>query len=76
MVRIEKIIENKNDDDLKSVCVVVPLDSETCELKNIATYEKYRSNFGKDPMIFFKTQSEQQKGKTAILIKNYGARNC
>jgi len=27
------------DDDLKSVCVVVPVDSETCELKNIATYE-------------------------------------
>ena len=29
------------DDDLKSVCVVVPINSETCELKNIATYEKY-----------------------------------
>ena len=28
------------DDDLKSVCVVVPLNSETCELKNIALYEK------------------------------------
>ncbi len=28
------------DDDLKSVCVVVPIDRETCELKNIATYEK------------------------------------
>ncbi|WP_319475489.1 GNAT family N-acetyltransferase [Marispirochaeta aestuarii] len=31
------------DDDLKSVCVVVPINSETCELKNIATYEKYQS---------------------------------
>lgn len=30
------------DDDLKSICVVVPVDSDTCELKNIATYEKYR----------------------------------
>lgn len=30
------------DDDLKSVCVVVPIDSETCELKNIATYGKYQ----------------------------------
>lgn len=30
------------DGDLKSVCVVVALDSETCELKNIATYEKYQ----------------------------------
>jgi ribosomal protein S18 acetylase RimI-like enzyme len=31
------------DGDLKSVCVVVHIDSETCELKNIATYEKYQS---------------------------------
>ncbi|HAQ38582.1 MAG TPA: GNAT family N-acetyltransferase [Saprospiraceae bacterium] len=30
------------DDDLKSVCVVLPVNSETCELKNIATYEKYQ----------------------------------
>ncbi len=30
------------DDDLKSVCVVVPVDRETCELKNIATYGKYQ----------------------------------
>ena len=30
------------DDDLKSVCVVVPVNGETCELKNIATYEKYQ----------------------------------
>ena len=30
------------DDDLKSVCVVAQVDHETCELKNIATYEKYQ----------------------------------
>ncbi|HEX2936720.1 MAG TPA: GNAT family N-acetyltransferase [Bacteroidales bacterium] len=30
------------DDDLKSVCVVLPINSDTCELKNIATYEKYQ----------------------------------
>ena len=30
------------DNDLKSVCVVVPINSEICELKNIATYEKYQ----------------------------------
>ena len=36
------------DGDLKSVCVVVPINSETCELKNIATYEKYQgSGYGK-----------------------------
>jgi len=28
--------------DLKSVCVVVPISSDTCELKNIATYERYQ----------------------------------
>ncbi len=30
------------DDNLKSVCVVVPINNETCESKNIATYEKYQ----------------------------------
>ena len=30
------------DDDLKTVCVVMAIDEETCELKNIATYEKYQ----------------------------------
>jgi GNAT superfamily N-acetyltransferase len=36
------------DDDLKSVCVVLPIDSEICELKNIATYEKYQGKgYGK-----------------------------
>lgn len=30
------------DDDLKGICVVVPVSSDTCELKNIATYEQYR----------------------------------
>ena len=28
------------DDDLKSICVVVHINSETCELKNIATYKE------------------------------------
>jgi len=36
------------DDDLKSVCVVVKINSDTCELKNIATYSKYQSKgYGK-----------------------------
>lgn len=30
------------DDGLKSVCVVVPVSTETCELKNIATYPEYQ----------------------------------
>lgn len=29
------------DEDLKSVCVVTSESSDTCELKNIATYEKW-----------------------------------
>ena len=41
------------DDDLKSVCVVLPIDSETCELKNIATYEKYQGKgYGKELIKF------------------------
>ena len=36
------------DDDLKTVCVVTAIDKETCELKNIATYEKYQGRgYGK-----------------------------
>ncbi len=30
------------DGNLKTVCVVIPKDCETCELKNIATYKKYQ----------------------------------
>ncbi len=30
------------EDDLKSVCVVAQIDSQTCELKNLATYQKYQ----------------------------------
>jgi len=30
------------DDELKSICVVTKESSDTCEIKNIATYEKWR----------------------------------
>ena len=30
------------DGDLKTVCIVTAVDTSTCELKNIATYEKYQ----------------------------------
>lgn len=30
------------EDDLKSVCVMVAVNNDTCELKNIATYEQYQ----------------------------------
>ena len=32
------------DDDLKTVAVITKENDETCEIKNIATYEKYQSN--------------------------------
>jgi len=36
------------DGDLKSICVVMQINSKTCELKNIATYERYqRKGYGK-----------------------------
>ncbi len=41
------------DDDLKSICVVTQIDRETCELKNIATYEKYQGKgYGKSLIRF------------------------
>ena len=37
-----------DDGDLKSVCVVLPINNESCELKNIATYVKYQGKgYGK-----------------------------
>lgn len=36
------------ENDLKSICVVVAIDKETCEIKNIATYDKYQGKgYGK-----------------------------
>jgi GNAT superfamily N-acetyltransferase len=32
------------DNDLKTVCVVIRIDEKTYEVKNIATYEKYKKN--------------------------------
>jgi GNAT superfamily N-acetyltransferase len=50
---IDKYLENGDmfalyDDDLKSICVITQVDKNTCELKNIATYEKYQGKgYGK-----------------------------
>lgn len=36
------------DEDVKTVCVITAIDKETCELKNIATYEKFQGRgYGK-----------------------------
>jgi GNAT superfamily N-acetyltransferase len=69
------------DDDLKSVCVVVPINSETCELKNIATYEKYQGkgygrtliNFISD---FYKNNFKIMlvgTGETPAILSFYGS---
>lgn len=55
------------DDDLKSVCVVVPIDSETCELKNIATYEKYQGKGYGKALIRFICDFYQNDYKTMLV---------
>ncbi len=50
---IDKYLEHGDmfalfDDDLKAVSVVAAIDKDSCELKNIATYEKYQGRgYGK-----------------------------
>ena len=44
---IDKYLEDGDmfalfDDDLKTVCVILAIDKESCEIKNIATYKKHQ----------------------------------
>nr|WP_319997860.1 GNAT family N-acetyltransferase [uncultured Draconibacterium sp.] len=55
------------DDDLKSVCVVVPIDSKTCELKNIATYEKYQGKGYARALIDFISDFYKNDYKTMLV---------
>ena len=55
------------DDDLKSVCVVLPIDSETCELKNIATYEKYQCKGYGRALINFISDYYKKEYKTMLV---------
>jgi GNAT superfamily N-acetyltransferase len=55
------------DDDLKSVCVVVPLNSATCELKNIATYQKYQGQGYGRALINFISDFYKKDYKTMIV---------
>jgi GNAT superfamily N-acetyltransferase len=58
------------DDDLKSVCVVVPINNETCELKNIATYKKYQGKgYGRTLINFI---SEFYKNYYKIMLVGTG----
>lgn len=55
------------DDDLKTVCVVVAIDRETCELKNIATYEKYQGKGYAKAMIKFVSDFYKNNYKTMLV---------
>lgn len=55
------------DDDLKSVCVVAPINDETCELKNIATYEKYQGKGYGRALIKFISDFYKNSYKTMLL---------
>jgi len=69
---IDRYLENGDmfalyDDDLKTVCVVVGIDEETCELKNIATYEKYQGKGYAKAMIKFVFNFYKNSYKTMLV---------
>ncbi len=55
------------DDDLKSVCVVIPIDKETCELKNIATYKTYQGKGYGRTLIKFISDFYKNNYKTMLV---------
>ena len=55
------------DDDLKTVCVVVAIDKETCELKNIATYKKYQGKGYAKALISFISDCYKDSYTTMIV---------
>lgn len=55
------------DGDLKSVCVVVPVNSETCELKNIATYLQYQGKGYGRTLINFISDFYKNRFKTMLV---------
>ncbi|HBG25336.1 MAG TPA: GNAT family N-acetyltransferase [Rikenellaceae bacterium] len=55
------------DNELKSVCVVVQVDSETCELKNIATYQKYQGKGYGRALISFISDYYKNEYKTMLV---------
>jgi GNAT superfamily N-acetyltransferase len=55
------------DDDLKNVCVVVSINSETCELKNIATYGKYQGKGYGRAMVDFISDFYKNDCKTMLV---------
>lgn len=55
------------DDDLKTVCVVVAIDQDSCELKNIATYERYQGKGYATALIKYLADYYKNKYKTMLV---------
>ena len=55
------------DDELKSVCVVSHIDSDTCELKNIATYEQFQGKGYGRALIKFVSKHYRNDYKSMIV---------
>ena len=55
------------DGDLKSICVVLPINSDTCELKNIATYEKYQGKGYGKALIYYICEFYKYDFKTMLV---------
>lgn len=69
---IDRYLENGDmfalyDDDLKTVCVVAEIDGETCELKNIATYQKYQGKGYATSLIKFIADFYKNSYKTMLV---------
>lgn len=69
---IDRYLENGDmfalyDDDLKTVCVVAEIDGETCELKNIATYQKYQGKGYAKSLIKFIADFYKNNYKTMLV---------
>ncbi|MEA4918826.1 GNAT family N-acetyltransferase [Proteiniphilum sp.] len=69
---IDRYLENGDmfalyDDDLKTVCVVAEIDGETCELKNIATYQKYQGKGYATSLIRFIADYYKNSYKTMLV---------
>ena len=69
---IDKYLESGDmfalyDDDLKTVCIVVAIDKETCELKNIATYKKYQGKGYARSLIAFISDYYNNHFKTMLV---------
>jgi len=57
-----------SDTDLKTVCVVLPIDHETCELKNIATYEHAQGKGYATAMIGHISGHYRERGFRSMLV--------